>query len=169
VNLTRPYTRTPLTVDSNPAEYMPLAETYSPVLHRLDLAVRFRAVQPNEPIPPPYDILTRYSNPPDELLTKAKRQLQKLVEAANVKKGNSPFHPIPPPSIWFTKATHPSPPQNPIPQTRPRRHRPPLRPRHRLPPRPRPQAAKNLHRQPDPLVPPTPRHGRLPRRDTLRC
>jgi ATP-dependent DNA helicase 2 subunit 2 len=76
---------------------MPLAETYSPVLHRLDQAVRFRAVHPYEPIPPPYDILTRYSKPPNELLTKAKRQLQKLVEAANVKKGNAnPSHNLPP-------------------------------------------------------------------------
>jgi len=78
-------------MDSNPAEYMPLTETYSPVLHRLDQAVRFRAVHPYEP----YDILTRYSHPPDELLTKAKRQLQKLVEAANVKKGKSHLPPTP--------------------------------------------------------------------------
>lgn len=101
------HVRTPLTADSNPTEYMPLAETYSPVLHRLDQAVRFRAVHPNEPIPPPYEILTRYSHPPDELLTAAKRQLRKLIEAANVKKGRSPSPSFPSPRTLTTPTKSP--------------------------------------------------------------
>lgn len=68
---------------------MPITDSYSPVLHRLDQAVRWRAVHPNEPIPPVYEILTRYSKPPEQLVAKAKRQLEKLVVAADVKKGNS--------------------------------------------------------------------------------
>lgn len=72
--------------EGNPAEYMPMNETYSPVLHRIDQAVRWRAVHPNEPIPPPYEILTRYSHPPDELVADSQRQLEKLIVAANVKK-----------------------------------------------------------------------------------
>ena len=76
-----------LIVHRNPAEYMPMTETYSPVLHRIDQAVRWRAVHPNEPVPPPYEILTRYSNPPNELVAYSKRQLEKLMMAANVKKG----------------------------------------------------------------------------------
>lgn len=72
-----------------PAEYMPVNETYSPVLHRIDQAVRWRAVRPSEPIPPPYEILTRYSKPPEELVVNAKHQLAKLMSAANVKKGKS--------------------------------------------------------------------------------
>lgn len=82
-----------LTIDSNPTEYMPLTDTYSPVLHRIDQAVRFRAVHPSEPIPPPYEILTRYSKPPNDLVEKSKRQLERLVEAANVKKGTFPLSP----------------------------------------------------------------------------
>ena len=73
--------------DSNPTEYMPMSDTYSPVLHRIDQAVRWRAVRPTEPIPPPSEILTRYSRPPEELLSKSKHCLEKLTVAANVKKG----------------------------------------------------------------------------------
>ncbi|KAK4692180.1 ATP-dependent DNA helicase 2 subunit 2, partial [Lecanoromycetidae sp. Uapishka_2] len=72
--------------EGNEAEYMPMTDTYSPVLHRIDQAVRWRAVHATEPVPPPYDIFTRYSKPPDELVAKAKRQLDKLVAAADVKK-----------------------------------------------------------------------------------
>lgn len=64
-----------------------MTETYSPILHRLDQAVRWRAVHPNEPIPPPYEILTRYSRPPDKLRAQSKHRLEKLIAAAGVKKG----------------------------------------------------------------------------------
>ena len=72
--------------EGNPAEYMNMTDTYSPVLHRIDQAVRWRAVHPSEPVPPPYEILTRYSNPPAELIARAKRKLEKLIAAADVKK-----------------------------------------------------------------------------------
>ncbi|KAL8667207.1 MAG: hypothetical protein Q9202_000780 [Teloschistes flavicans] len=72
--------------DGNPSEYMPMTDTFSPVLHRIDQAIRWRAVHPTEPVPPPYDILTRYSQPPDDLLSLSKRQLEKLKVAADVKK-----------------------------------------------------------------------------------
>ncbi len=72
--------------EGNPAEYMNMTDTYSPVLHRIDQAVRWRAVHPTEPVPPPYNILTRYSNPAEELVAGAKKKLEKLIAAANVKK-----------------------------------------------------------------------------------
>ena len=74
-----------------PTEYMQMADTYSPVLHRLDQAIRWRAVHSGESIPPPYDILTKYCNPPAELFSRAKDQLHRLVDAANVKKGRPHF------------------------------------------------------------------------------
>ena len=80
---------------SNPTEYMMVTETFSPILHRIDQAVRWRAVYPTEPIPPPYDILTKYSKPPQELQGKARRDLEKLIAAADVKRGK-----ISPPSDW---------------------------------------------------------------------
>lgn len=70
-----------------PSEYMPMTETFSPVLHRIDQAVRWRAVHPTEPVPPPYEILTRYSTPPDDLVSQSKKRLEKLMAAADVKKG----------------------------------------------------------------------------------
>lgn len=72
---------------SNPSEYMPMTDTFSPILHRIDQAVRWRAVHPTEPIPPPYEILTRYSQPPEEAVSRSKRKLEKLMAAADVKKG----------------------------------------------------------------------------------
>ena len=66
---------------------MPMPATYSPILHRIDHAVTWRAVHPNAPIPPAYEILTRYSKPPEQLVAKAKRQLEKLIAAGEVKKG----------------------------------------------------------------------------------
>ena len=66
---------------------MQIQDTYSPVLHRIDQAVRWRAVHPNDLIPPPYEILVRYSHPPEELINKSKRRLERLVTAADVKKG----------------------------------------------------------------------------------
>ncbi|KAL8842061.1 MAG: hypothetical protein Q9170_000664 [Blastenia crenularia] len=72
--------------EGNPSEYMPMNETFSPVLHRLDQAVRWRAVHPTGPVPPPYEILTRYSQPPEDLVSASKKRLEKLTAAADVKK-----------------------------------------------------------------------------------
>ena len=72
--------------EGNPAEYMNMTDIYSPVLHRIDQAVRWRAVHPTEPVPPPYEILTKYCNPPKELVAGATKKLQKLIAAADVKK-----------------------------------------------------------------------------------
>ncbi|KAI4217892.1 MAG: hypothetical protein LQ349_008968 [Xanthoria aureola] len=72
--------------DGNPSEYMPMTDTFSPVLHRIDQAVRWRAVHPTEPVPPPHEILVRYSNPPEELVNRSKKRLEKLMVAADVKK-----------------------------------------------------------------------------------
>lgn len=66
---------------------MQMTDTVSPVLHRIDQAVRWRAVHPTEPVPPPYDILTKYSKVPEELYSTSKPHLNKLIAAADVKKG----------------------------------------------------------------------------------
>ncbi|MCJ1398141.1 ATP-dependent DNA helicase II subunit 2 [Xylographa trunciseda] len=72
--------------DGNPTEYMQMTDTFSPVLHRIDQAVRWRAIHPTEPIPPPYDILTKFSKIPDDLEDASRLKLTKLMEAADVKK-----------------------------------------------------------------------------------
>jgi ATP-dependent DNA helicase 2 subunit 2 len=66
---------------------MKMEDTFSPVLHRIDQAVRWRAIHPDKPIPPPYEILTRYSKPPGKLLDAAKPDLAKLITTAAVKQG----------------------------------------------------------------------------------
>ncbi|KZF24158.1 ATP-dependent DNA helicase II subunit 2 [Xylona heveae TC161] len=72
--------------EGNPAEFMPIEDTFSPVLHRIDQCVRWRAVHPAEPIPPPYEILTRFSRPPDDLVEQASDPLRDLIKIADVKK-----------------------------------------------------------------------------------
>lgn len=72
--------------EGRPSEYAPLEDTYSAVLHRIDQAMRWRAVFPSKPIPAPYEVLTRYSHPPQTLQRKASSQLQRLIAAARIKK-----------------------------------------------------------------------------------
>ncbi|KAL3442518.1 SPOC like C-terminal domain-containing protein [Aspergillus insuetus] len=64
----------------------PIEDSFSPVLHRVNAAIRSRAINPNDPIPPPAAILTQFSQPPQHLLESAQRQLKKLIDVADVKK-----------------------------------------------------------------------------------
>ena len=74
----------------NPTEYLRPEDTYSPLLHRINQVIGFRAVHPDKPLPPPIAVLTKYSHPPPELVKGAEKVTQKLIEAFNVKKGNPP-------------------------------------------------------------------------------
>jgi ATP-dependent DNA helicase 2 subunit 2 len=67
-------------------EYMQLEDTFSPVLHRINAALRYRAAHPTKPIPPPAEVLIRYSHPPTELTRQAQGALAHLITTANVKK-----------------------------------------------------------------------------------
>lgn len=66
---------------------MPMEDTFSPVLHRLSQAIRFRAVHSVDAVPPPSEILTKFSNPPQELAEKASKYLDRVRNAADVKRG----------------------------------------------------------------------------------
>lgn len=66
---------------------MRIEDTYSPVLHRINQAIKRRAVRPEEPVQPPADILIKYSHPPEDLVKKSEKKLSKLIAAANIKKG----------------------------------------------------------------------------------
>ncbi len=72
-------------------EYMAVDDVFSPVLHRIEQAKRWRAVRPMEPVPPVPEVLMKYSKQPDELQRDAKAALQRLTKAADVKKGNMHF------------------------------------------------------------------------------
>ncbi|KAH6624996.1 ATP-dependent DNA helicase II subunit 2 [Chaetomium sp. MPI-SDFR-AT-0129] len=72
--------------DGKPVEYAPIDETYNPIIHRMNQAIRARAVDPDAPIGPPAEILLRFSHPPENLLDKAKSEIDALIDAAEVKK-----------------------------------------------------------------------------------
>jgi ATP-dependent DNA helicase 2 subunit 2 len=71
-------------------EYAPIDEMYSPTIHRINQAIRARAVDPDAPIGPPAEILLRFSKPPEKLLDKAKSEIEALIDAAEIKKGSFP-------------------------------------------------------------------------------
>ncbi|KAI9689699.1 MAG: ATP-dependent DNA helicase II subunit 2 [Bogoriella megaspora] len=72
--------------EGNPTEYLSMDDTYSPVLHRLNQAIRWRAVRPTEDVPRPSEVLTQPSNPPQELIESSKPYLEALQAAGDVKK-----------------------------------------------------------------------------------
>ncbi|KAK0647662.1 ATP-dependent DNA helicase II subunit 2 [Lasiodiplodia hormozganensis] len=72
--------------DGDPAEYAPIEDTFSPVLHRVQQAIRWRAVYPTDEIPPPAEILTKHMQPPEHLLKQAQPFLDAIVAAGDVKR-----------------------------------------------------------------------------------
>lgn len=72
--------------DGNDAEYAPMDETYSPMLHRITQVIKHRAVYHKAEPPEPYEILTRYSKPPEDLVARSQDALNKVIRAADVKK-----------------------------------------------------------------------------------
>ncbi|KAF2172563.1 hypothetical protein M409DRAFT_50238 [Zasmidium cellare ATCC 36951] len=68
------------------AEYAPMDETYNPTLHRLQQVIKHRAVFPGAEPPAVFDILTKYSKPPDELVEQAQSELDRVIKAGEVKK-----------------------------------------------------------------------------------
>lgn len=76
---------------SGPMEYAPFEDTFSPYIHRLNQAIRHRAVHSGEPLPDTPPILTKFSAPDEELVKGAKREIDQLVKVAEVKKGSPPM------------------------------------------------------------------------------
>ncbi|KAF2264937.1 SPOC domain-like protein [Lojkania enalia] len=73
--------------EGEPAEYMKFEDTYSPLLHRINHIIRWRATNPRaSELPAPPQILTKYSAPPSDLVAGAEHQLAALKKAGDVKK-----------------------------------------------------------------------------------
>ncbi|KAL1873454.1 hypothetical protein VTK73DRAFT_952 [Phialemonium thermophilum] len=72
--------------EGKPSEYAPLDESYNPIIHRINQAIRQRAVHPERPIEPAAGILLRYSKPPEDLVAQAKTQIEALIKHSDVKK-----------------------------------------------------------------------------------
>ncbi|KAI7977398.1 hypothetical protein EIK77_004814 [Talaromyces pinophilus] len=79
-----------LTVNSEVVDTIPMEDNYSPLLHRIEQAVRWRAIHPDEPVPPPSERLTRLSKPPEEVQKRAQKYLDRIISAADVKKDEVP-------------------------------------------------------------------------------
>lgn len=65
---------------------MPFEDTYNPAIHRINQAVRQRAIYPDQELTEPAPILTKYQYPPRSLVADAESALQKLISLADVKK-----------------------------------------------------------------------------------
>lgn len=67
-------------------ELMPMDDTFSPVLHTIEGAIKYRAVHPDESLPPKSDLLASYARQPPHLQEAAEPALARLIKAAEVKK-----------------------------------------------------------------------------------
>lgn len=65
-------------------EYAAIDDTFSPVLHRIEEAKKWRAIRPSTKIAPVPEMLVKYSKPPDDVQIHS--ALQPLAKAADVKK-----------------------------------------------------------------------------------
>jgi len=66
---------------------MTIEETFSPVLHRINKAIRTRATHPDQGVQPPLEVLVKWTKPPQELVDRSRPQLDKLVAVSGVNKG----------------------------------------------------------------------------------
>jgi ATP-dependent DNA helicase 2 subunit 2 len=72
----------------NPVEYAQIEDSYSPIVHRVNQAIRFRAAHPDLPFEGHISAaLTRFSHPPEKLVDDASNEIGALIGAAGVKKG----------------------------------------------------------------------------------
>jgi len=67
-------------------EYAPVEDVFCPPLHRINQVVRHRAIHTDQPVPPVPEILLKYSQPPADIVEKARSRLEDLIETACVKK-----------------------------------------------------------------------------------
>jgi hypothetical protein len=75
-------------MSSEPAEYVPIDDAFNPSIHRINHAVKARAIHPDGPVPSIPPLLTRFAAPPEDLISKVQGRIDSLIQAAEVKKGN---------------------------------------------------------------------------------
>lgn len=66
---------------------MAIDEPFNPLIHRIKAATKERAVHPSGPVPPIPPILTKFTGPPEDVVEGAQPQIDALIQAAEVKKG----------------------------------------------------------------------------------
>ena len=78
-----------LNLHSEPAEYAPIDDAFNPAIHRINHAVKARAIHPDGPVPSIPPLLTRFAAPPEDLIGKVQGRIDSLILAAEVKKGET--------------------------------------------------------------------------------
>ena len=68
------------------AEYAPMDETFSPMLHRINQVIKHRAIYTEADVPETYEILLKYSHPPVELVQQSRPALDKVMKAGVLRK-----------------------------------------------------------------------------------
>lgn len=46
--------------EGNATEYMPIEDMYAPMVHRIQQAINYRAMLPDDPIPAPAEVLMKW-------------------------------------------------------------------------------------------------------------
>ncbi|KAK5074008.1 ATP-dependent DNA helicase yku80 [Lithohypha guttulata] len=67
-------------------ELFAIEDVYSPLLHTIESAIKYRAVHPDGTLPPKSGILLEPSQPPKDLQAQSQKSLARLIKAADVKK-----------------------------------------------------------------------------------
>lgn len=76
-----------------PKSWFSLEDNFAPSIHVVDQALTYRMTNPDGPLPPPSEHITKYLAPPSfvqERLTK-NGMLEKAIKAFDVKQGSSAF------------------------------------------------------------------------------
>lgn len=68
-------------------EYAAVDDTFCPPLHRINQAIRHRAIHADKPVPPMPTILGKYAFPDHDLVKNAQSRLDDLIATAELKKG----------------------------------------------------------------------------------
>lgn len=73
-------------INDDGEEDLAMEDTFSPVLHTVEGAIKHRAVHPDDGVPPKPEALMAYSRQPEKLQERSKKALDRLIKAADVKK-----------------------------------------------------------------------------------
>ncbi|KAG0159283.1 hypothetical protein PDIDSM_6805 [Penicillium digitatum] len=71
--------------EGEPTDDLPIDESFSPLLHRIESAVRYRAVHPNDPVLDPSERLTEFAQLSVDMVKNSKSHLEKLMSIADTK------------------------------------------------------------------------------------
>lgn len=72
--------------EGNPAEFAPPDETFNPSIHRINNAVKHRAVHPDQSVPDIPSVLLRFASPPEDLVQRVQSRIDTLIQTAKIEK-----------------------------------------------------------------------------------